>query len=57
MIPHLLYNKACCLLSLGDRDGSLALFKEALVVFSAFRMFEHKEVGRKFVKEKFGVDL
>ncbi|MCL2500008.1 MAG: helix-turn-helix domain-containing protein [Defluviitaleaceae bacterium] len=56
-LPLLISNKACCLLDMNNRDESLHLFRQSFYLFDAYRMFDHKETERLFVKDNFGISL
>ncbi|MCL2188768.1 MAG: helix-turn-helix domain-containing protein [Defluviitaleaceae bacterium] len=57
MLPQITSNKACCLFDIGDRDGSLSLFKQVYYSFEMYKMYRYKEIIRNFVADNFNIVL
>ncbi|MCL2500013.1 MAG: transcriptional regulator [Defluviitaleaceae bacterium] len=56
-LPQLISNKACCLLDMGDKDESLRLYRQALVLFDVYKRFDYKEMTRDYVKKALNIEL
>ena len=52
-LPLIIANKAFSLFHLGDKDGSLHLYRQVFYLFDSYAMYEYKEITRKSVKEKY----